>query len=156
MSGMTAYLLRLCIGGICCAVAVTLSGVGGKREITRFASTCIMLLLCFSGIREIEIADFDVQDEHQLQDAVDDALKDRLEVQQTEVDLVLAQYIQEQALSMGYTCRVTVDSQLEDGEYQIKLVTLGTEGAVAQPELQSWIVNTFKLKETQLRWEDNP
>ncbi len=156
MNGMTEYLLRLCVGGICCAVAVTLSGTGTKREITRFTCTCIMVLLCFSGIKQIDFADLPIQDNHELQDVVDDAVQDRLEMQKKETDLALAQYIQQQALAMGCTCQVRVESILEDGEYQIDMITIGTAGAVAQAELQSWIVTTFKIKEIQIRWEEAP
>lgn len=154
MSGFLEYILRVCVGGICCSVATTLAGAGAKREIARFASTCIMLLLCFSGIKEFRISDLEPL-RPSLQGTVDEAVRDQLQVQQTETDAALERYIQDQALTMGCNCLVKVQTVLEEREYQIQMITIRTEDGVANQTLQTWLVSTFKIKETQIRWEEN-
>ena len=80
MSGLREYLLRLCVGGICCAVVLTLCGGGAKREITRFSCTCIMILLCFSGFVRLDLSDLNFSDGFTLQETVDDALEDQMQL----------------------------------------------------------------------------
>ena len=154
MSGIREYLLRLCIGGICCTAALQLSGAGAKREITRFACTCIMLLLCLSGIKEIDFTGFDVIDKQDLQSVVDSSLRDQAESQLRQVDASLAGYIQEQASALGCACRVEIQSEAVEGEYQLQMITVITEDGAAHPALQSWMVAALNIRETQIRWED--
>lgn len=154
MSELAVYILRICVGGICCSVAMTLAGTGAKREITRFACTCVMLLLCFSGIKEIRFQDLEPL-KPSLQGTVDEVIQDQLQVQQAETDTALAQYIQSQASTMGCNCQVKVQSVLEEQAYQIQMITIMTEGGTANQTVQSWLVSAFKLKETQIRWEDH-
>lgn len=154
MNGLQEYLLRLCVGGICCAAALTLCGTGAKREITRFSCTCVMLLLCFSGFGTLDFSDLAVPDEFTLQETVDNALEDRAELQQAEVDLALAAYIRDYAESMSLNCTVRIESYIEEGEYCIDRVFVGTSGGTADADLQEWLVKTFGIKETQIRWED--
>ena len=154
MNALTEYLLRVCVGGICCAVATTLSGAGAKREITRFTCTCVMILLCFSGIGKINFADMNILEQESIQDSVNDALADQMKLQQEETDRALAKYIEETAIELDCRCKVTVQSTLDEGEYRISMVILAAAGGTANHELQSWIVNIFKIKETQIRWEE--
>ena len=154
MSGVREYLLRLCVGGICCAAALTLSGSGAKREITRFACTCVMLLLCFTGLGALDFSDLALSDGFTLQETVDDALEEKPLQQQAAVDLQLAQYICEYARTMDCDYTVRVTSQLEDGEYCIDRIFIGTPGGTADATLQGWLVETFRIKESQIRWED--
>lgn len=154
MSGLREYLLRLCVGGICCAAALTLSGSGAKREITRFTCTCVMLLLCFSGFGALDFSDFSFFDEFTLQETVDDALENQAEQQKMEVDLALAAYIRDYAGSMHLNCTVRIESYIEDGEYCIDRIFVGTSGGIADADLQEWLVKTLAIKETQIRWED--
>jgi hypothetical protein len=154
MSGLREYLLRLCVGGICCAVALTLCGGGAKREITRFSCTCIMILLCFSGFGRLDFSDLNFSDGFTLQETVDDALEDQMQLKQAEVDLALAAYISDYAKSINLLCKVRVESYIEAGEYCIDRMFVGTSGGTANTELQDWLVKTFAIKETQIRWED--
>ena len=154
MSGFSEYVLRICVGGICCSVATTLVGTGAKREIARFACTCVMLLLCFSGIKEIQNSDLELL-KPSLQGVVEEAVQDQLKVQQAETDAALERYIQDQALAMDCNCSVKVRSVLREQAYQIQMITVRTEGGAANQTLQTWLVVTFKIKETQIRWEEN-
>ena len=155
MNEVREYLLRLCVGGICCTAAVNLSGAGAKREIARFVSTCIMLLLCISGIKEINFTALENYMDYDLQGVVDSALQDEQQLQKLQVDEALEQYIEEQASNLGCICRVRVSSVLDQGEYQLQIVRIATNGAVAHEALQNWMISTLKVKETQIRWEDN-
>ena len=154
MSGVREYLLRLCVGGICCAAALTLSGSGAKREITRFACTCVMLLLCFTGLGALDFSDLALSDGFTLQETVDDALEEQPLQQQAAVDLQLAQYICEYAHTMERNYTVRVISRLEDGEYCIDRIFIETPGGTADAVLQMWLMETFRIKESQIRWED--
>lgn len=154
MSEVRAFLLRLCVGGICCAAAMNLSGTGAKREITRYVSTCVMLLLCLSGIKSINFTEIDVYQEYDLQSVVDSALQDEQQLQKIRIDETLEHYMEEQAANMGCICKVRVSSILDQGEYQIEMVRIATDGATAYEDFQSWIISALKLQETQIRWED--
>ena len=136
MNSIREYLLRLCVGGICCAAALTLCGNGAKREITRFACTCVMLLLCFSAFGRLDFSDLAITEGFDLQETVDDALKDQTAVQQTEVDLQLAQYIRDYANTLQCICTVRVTSKIEAGAYCIDRVFISTSGGMANTALQ--------------------
>ena len=141
MSAATGYLLRICVGGICCACAITLSGEGAKREITRFCCACIMLILCFSCIKQIDLGTFDRSYGSQVQDQVDQALADSAEAQRLQVDASLEQQIENQARTLGVVCTAEVQSALDGGVYTVTRVTLyGADGQNIL-SLCSWITD---------------
>lgn len=153
MSNIREYILRLCIGGICCAIASTLSGTGAKHEVTRFTCTCVMLLLCFSGIHGIDFRTLEPIKDWDLQGIVDDALEEQAGLQKKQVDQAIAAYIREQAAAIDLNCSVSIESKVQNGKYEILLIRLGTNEAEPNAQLQSWIVATFKIQETKIRWE---
>ena len=133
---------------------IMIGAAGGADSVSFFTCTCVMILLCFSGIGKINVADMNILEQESIQDSVNDALADQMKLQQEETDRALAKYIEETAIELDCRCKVTVQSTLDEGEYRISMVILAAAGGTANHELQSWIVNTFKIKETQIRWEE--
>lgn len=156
MSFITECLLRFCAGGFCCAAAITLVGPGAKREITRIACSCVMLIICFSCIREVDVDWEAFRSETDLQEIADHAVADRTLKQKEAVDAALERYMKEEITALGYSCDIKVESKVEEGEYQVIMVTIFGENNQAFPEVEHWLMDSLKIKRTQIRWEEAP
>lgn len=150
MSAMTEYLLRICVGGICCAAAVSLSGGGAKREITRFCCTCILLILCFSGIKQIDFTQITIEAQTELQEQVNTALSASEEEQRIQIDERLQDQIKAQAETLGIGCTAEIKSEIKEGRYVIlQIVLLGTGTQNTQP-LCAWITAQLGVPPEQI------
>ena len=101
-------LVQLAAAGLICGMLLTL-GNGGQKELLRLGCACLLVVLVFSKVRNVDLTDFGLRAyENNLQNQVDEHLESERETLLRETERGLGYELERQAAVQGIVCSVQV------------------------------------------------
>ena len=124
-------LVQLAAAGLICGMLLTL-GNGGQKELLRLGCACLLVVLVFSKVRDVDLTDFSLRAyENNLQNQVDEHLESERETLLRETERGLGHELERQAAVQGINCSVQVCCEvIENGVVTVEAVTISYRSGV--------------------------
>lgn len=141
--GMGKALLRLAAGGLLCGGALSLGGTGARRELVRFCSACVMLILVMTTLQNTSLPQLSyAEQQNVLEQTAEDARLQTLQevLRQTEADL--SREVERLAALENIQCEAHVTCNQQEGLVTVETVELWL--ASPMPSSLSHFIDTLR------------